>query len=334
MTRSLFALKPDPSSIAALGAHGLESVIADPNRVNRQMYDCRTTQSLPGLLVRHEGQDRTRDRAVDNAYDGFGITFKFFSEIFGRNSIDGNSMVLVASIHYDHDYNNASWISARQQMVFGDGDGIQFDYLTDSLDVIAHELTHGVTEHTCKFIYETQSGALNESISDVFACMVEQWHINKQTADQADWLLGQNVLPLNRKGQALRSLKNPGTAYDDSDSTEIKRKDRQVGHMNQYQNLPVTREGDWGGVHINSGIPNHAFYLIAIRLGGYSWERAGKVWYETMLSADPRIKPRSTFKNFAEVTVEVAAKLFDNAVRDIVRQAWKDVGVLGQNSLL
>lgn len=338
LTRSLFAHRPaEPRSNTNTLELREVSGVGGAKKLKRQMYDCRTMQTLPGRLARQEGQERTRDRAVDNAYDGFGITYNFFSKVFGRNSIDDKGATVVGSVHFHDDYNNAVWWSEGQQMIFGDGDGIEFGYLADSLDVIAHELTHGVTEHTCGFYYQYQSGALNESISDVFACMVEQWHVNGQTAEQADWLLGQNLLPLGRKGQALRSLKRPGGAYDDSQSTVVKRKDRQVGHMRDYEHLENTEDGDYGGVHINSGIPNHAFYLLATRLGGCSWERAGKIWYQTMLSrgdgggeyADPRIHGNTTFKEFAGVTVDVAARLFDDDVSKVTKQAWVDVGVLG-----
>lgn len=330
ITDSLLAIKADPDSPSETRNIADQPVLTldQSSSVNRLMYNCRSGQQLPGDLIRREGQPRTRDRAVDNAYDGFKITFDFFFEVFGRNSIDDRGLPLIGSLHFGQDYNNAFWTTALQQMIFGDGDGVQFDYLADSLDVIAHELTHGVTEHTCKFEYISQSGALNESISDVFACMVEQWHFNKQTADQGDWLLGQNILPLNRKGQALRSLKAPGKAFDDSTSPEIPRKDQQVGHMGDYKVLPETKAGDFGGVHLNSGIPNHAFYLIATRLGGYSWDTAGRVWYRTMLSTDPRIHPRTTFKEFAEVTVEVAGTIFSADVQSIVKSGWVDVGVL------
>ncbi|KAJ6150501.1 hypothetical protein N7471_001700 [Penicillium samsonianum] len=280
----------------------------------RQIYDCRETASLPGSLVRPENGPELKDRAVNNAYNGLGIAFNFFATVFGRNSIDNASLTLVCSMHYSHDYNNALWNG--RQMIFGDGDGKYFDYFSDSLDVIVHELTHGVTQYTAKLKYENQPGALNESISDVFACMAEQWHFG-QTSAQGDWILGQNILPVARKGAALRSLKAPGTAYNDNLG-----KDPQISHMRDY----VTTDKDNGGVHYNSGIPNHAFYLTAIGLGGHSWERAGQIWYKSL--TDRRVNPKSTFKEFAEVTLDHAQNMFGNLVSPIVKSSWQSVGVL------
>jgi Zn-dependent metalloprotease len=291
------------------------AVAATPGAGFRAVHDCKETTRLPGTLVRKEGASAVKDRSVNNVYDGFGIVLKFFSSVFNRNSIDDAGFDVVGSLHYDKNFNNAYWNS--KQMVFGDGDGISFDSLANSLDVIAHELTHGVTEFTANFAYNNQSGALNESMSDVFACMVEQWHLD-QTSGQGDWILGQTIWPVGRKGAALRSLKAPGTAYNDP----ILGKDTQPAHMRDYN----TTKADNGGVHLNSGIPNHAFYLAATSLGGNSWDRAGQVWYKTLL--DPRIKPDCSFKQFAELTVDNAHTMFGEAVKDAVRNAWVSVGVL------
>ena len=153
-------------------------------------------------------------------------------------------------MHYGRDYDNAFWNGER--MVFGDGDGEVFQGFTGSLDVIAHELAHGVVEDEGELLYRGQSGALNESISDVFGVLAEQ-HREGQTADQANWLIGEGMFTDAVQGRALRSLAAPGTAYDD----DVLGKDPQPAHMRDF--VP-TRE-DNGGVHINSGIPNHAFYL-------------------------------------------------------------------------
>lgn len=174
-----------------------------------------------------------------------------------------------------------------------------------------------MTQHTADLQYWNQSGSLNESISDVFACMVEQWHLG-QTSEQGDWILGQTIWPVGRRGAALRSLKAPGTAYNDP----IIGKDGQPAHMRDYN----TTTEDNGGVHINSGIPNHAFYLSAIGLGGHSWERAGQVWYKTLL--DPRITQDCNFAQFAELTVDNTRTMFGDSAKDIVRNAWVSVGVL------
>lgn len=169
-------------------------------------------------------------------------------------------------------------------MAFGDGDGEIFGSFTKNLDVIGHELTHGVTQYTAELEYEYQAGALNESMSDVFGTMIKQYFggedgKTKVAAADADWLIGEGIfLPSVTNAKALRSMKAPGTAYDNPKIG----KDSQSPSMDGYQDLPNTADGDWGGVHTNSGIPNHAFYLASVALGGYSWEKAGKVWYAAL----------------------------------------------------
>ncbi|KAL4723019.1 subtilisin-like protein [Fusarium chlamydosporum] len=287
--------------------------------LRRAIYDGKNRPDLPGTPARVEGDERTLDRQVNNIYDGVGITVQFFHEVFGRNTIDDNGGTPLVTIHHNPNpakvgYNNAFWDGV--QLAFGDGDGITFDYFTDSLDVIAHELTHAITQYTADIPYEKQAGGLNESISDVFAAMVEQWQFN-QTAADADWLTGQTLFAVAFKGAALRNIANPGTAFDDP----ILGKDRQIAHFSQYN--------DSLGVHVTSGIPNRAFYLTAIGFGGYSWLKAGKIWYETLI--DPRIKRKSekiTFADWAKVTVDQADKLFGVPASIVVRNAWVSVGVL------
>lgn len=290
---------------------------AAPLQLKRLAYDAKGTGNLPGTLARAEGAGRTTDRQVNNVYDGIGITLKFFHTVFGRNSLDDKGGNAAATVHFDNEpqnplgYNNAFFNGT--QFAFGDGDGIIFDHFADSLDVVAHELTHAITQYTAGLRYSRQSGGLNESISDVFAALVEQWHFN-QTAADADWLTGQNLFPVAIKGSALRDIANPGTAFNDP----ILGRDRQISHFSQYNdNLDV---------HFTSGIPNRAFYLAAIGFGGHAWEKAGKIWYATL--TDSRIKPTATFKEWADVTVDQANKLFGISASIIVRNAWVAVGVL------
>ena len=194
-----------------------------------------------------------------------GALVEFYRTVFDRNSIDDRGMRLDGFVHRGVRFNNAFWDG--QEMVFGDGDGVIFTDFTKSLDVIAHELTHGVTEFTANLDYHNQSGALNESMSDVFGSLVKQWSLD-QTADVADWLIGAEVFTPGVQADALRSMKAPGTAYDN----EVLGKDPQPDHMDRFVVLPDTDEGDNGGVHINSGIPNKAFQLTAVGIGGFAWE--------------------------------------------------------------
>jgi Zn-dependent metalloprotease len=292
-----------------------------PKDLKRKIFDCRETEQLQRNPARLEGAKRVKDRSVNNAYDGLGIVHDFYHAIFGRNSIDDAGMELIGNVHYEPadapaGYDNAYWDG--EQMVFGDGDGEIFDDFTDGLDVLAHELTHGVTQYTAKLEYQDQAGALNESMSDVFACMCEQWWYG-QTAEEGDWLLGQGLLSMLRRGPALRSLKAPGTAYRND---PILGTDPQPGNMSGYVKGP----DDNGGVHLNSGIPNHAFYLAAMGLDGFSWDKPGQIWYKTL--QDPLIPTDCTFKQFAELTIKHALALYGPGAAQTVKSAWTAVGVL------
>jgi len=210
---------------------------------NRLVYTANNSGTLPGTLVRSEGQGASGDVAVDEAYDGFGATFDLYWDVYGRNSIDNNGMDLIGSVHYQSGYDNAFFNGS--QMVFGDGDGTYFNRFTIAIDIMGHELTHGVTATTAGLEYHDQPGALNESISDVFGSLVKQRFLG-QSAAQADWLIGGGLFTSAVNGVALRSMKAPGTAYDDP----VLGKDPQPDHIANYVNMTE----DDGGVHINSGI--------------------------------------------------------------------------------
>jgi Zn-dependent metalloprotease len=289
--------------------------------VHRAVYDAKHTSDLPGTLVRPEGGDPTSDAAADRAYDGLGTTWSLYWSAFQRDSLDGQGLELVASVHYQRQYDNAFWDG--QQMVFGDGDGIYFNDFTSSVDVIGHELTHGVTQFTAGLTYVAQSGALNESMSDCFGSMVKQQVLGQAAAD-ADWLIGEGLFTERVNGSALRSMKAPGTAYDDP----VLGKDPQPADMDGYVNLPHDQEHDNGGVHTNSGIPNHAFYLAATAIGGSSWEGAGRVWYDVLAGKD--ISKDIDFAGFAALTVAAASARFGTSSTEAtaVRDAWTTVKVL------
>jgi len=282
----------------------------------RTIFDARNGTSLPGRMVRAEGASETGDTAVDEAYDGLGDTHEFYRTALNRNSIDDQGMPLSATVHYGRRYDNAFWDGRR--MVFGDGDGVLFNRFTIAVDITAHEMTHGVTESEAQLIYANQSGALNESLSDVFGSLVKQYRNGKQDATEADWLIGEGLLAEDVQGTALRSMKEPGTAFDDP----VLGKDPQPGHMDDY----VRTDEDNGGVHINSGIPNRAFYLVATAIGGFAGDRAGRIWYATL--QDPRLRPNSTFRRFARLSAVNAWNLFpDGEEHRIVRDVWRRVGV-------
>ena len=289
-----------------------------PGVKHRQIYDARRTRELPGMLMRSEGQPPIDDPAVNEAYDGMGTFYDFFWEVFRRHSIDDAGLVLTATVHYERDFNNSFWDMQRSQIILGDGDHRVFNRFTMALDVIASELAQGVIQSESRLNYTNQSGALFNSISDVFGQLVKQ-HLLKQTADQTDWLVGAGLFTPKVHGVALRSMKAPGTAYDDP----MLGKDAQVAHMRNY----VRTSSDNGGVHFNSGIPNHAFYLAATQIGGYAWEKAGRIWYESLRGS--RLRPNTGFRAFARLTILKAGQLFgqNGLEQQALHEAWSTVGI-------
>jgi Zn-dependent metalloprotease len=288
---------------------------------DRIVYDAKNGSSLPGAIVRREGDAASADVAVNEAYDGSGVTYDLYNDVYERNSIDGSGMRIDSTVHYRTGYDNAFWDG--EQMVYGDGDENLpvderlFNRFTIALDVIGHELTHGVTQFEAKLTYFQQPGALNESMSDVFGSLVKQYQL-AQTAAEADWIIGAGLLTANVNGVGIRSMKAPGTAYDDP----VLGKDPQPAHMKDY----VNTISDNGGVHINSGIPNHAFYITAVELGGNAWEKAGQIWYVTLkdkLTAD------SKFQDCANLTYQVAGELFGagSIEQQAVKKGWAEVGL-------
>ncbi len=263
----------------------------------RIVYDAKNGSSLPGTIVRKEGDAPSADVGVNEAYDGSGYTYDLYNDIYKRNSIDGSGMRIDSTVHYQKGYDNAFWNG--EQMVYGDGDEDLpeserlFNRFTIALDVIGHELTHGVTQFEAKLTYFQQPGALNESMSDVFGSK-------------------------NVNGVGIRSMKAPGTAYDDP----VLGKDPQPAHMKDY----VNTISDNGGVHINSGIPSHAFYVIAVELGGYAWEKAGQIWYVTLKD---KLTANSKFQDCANLTYQVAGELFGagSIEQQAVQKGWTEVGL-------
>ncbi|MDH6118700.1 Zn-dependent metalloprotease [Kitasatospora sp. GAS204A] len=284
-------------------------------RPGRTIADAEHTEHLPGRAMRTEGGPPTADPSVNRAYDGLGATLALLLEVYGRRSVDGAGLPLHATVHYGTGYDNAFWDGRR--MVFGDGDGTIFGDFTGCPDVIGHELAHGLVQYSTKLAYHGQPGALNESVADVFGTLAKQYALGQQ-ADDADWLIGAGLFGSGVRGVALRSLKAPGTAYDDPRLG----RDPQPGSMDDY----VETDEDEGGVHINSGIPNRAFQLLAADLGGAAWERAGRIWYDAVTG--PELRPDADFAAFARATVTAARTRFgEGPVPEAVAGAWKRVGL-------
>ncbi|MEU1127586.1 M4 family metallopeptidase [Streptomyces sp. NPDC005899] len=286
-----------------------------PTKPRRTLHDCRHGTDLPGHKVRDEGDEPTQDASVNRAYAGLGATFELLLTEYGRSSIDGKGLPLIGSVHYGEKYNNAFFDG--EQMVFGDGDGEIFLDFTVAIDVIAHELAHGLTQYTANLAYQGQSGALNESVSDVFGSLVKQYSLG-QSAEQGDWLIGAGLLAPRVSGVALRSMKAPGTAYDD----DVLGKDPQPASMDDY----IETDEDNGGVHLNSGIPNRAFHLLATALGGNAWERAGRIWFDVLTGGE--LAQDASFTDFAKLTVVAARSRFgEGDEAEAVLKAWSEVGV-------
>lgn len=207
--------------------------------------------------------DNERLKAAVDAHIFSKDIYNFFKNRFNRNSFDDNGGTIMNVVHYQENYNNAFWNGMF--LTYGDGDNQTFSSLAGAFDVITHEFTHGVTSHTADLIYENQSGALNESISDVFASI----------ADSANWLIGEDVYTPSIAGDALRNMQDPhnGAAYGDLGGGW------QPATMDEFVNLPNDDDNDNGGVHINSGIPNKAFYNVASSIGR---NKAGKIWYRSL----------------------------------------------------
>jgi len=288
----------------------------------RKVYDGETTTQLPGRLVRSEGDPATGDAAVDEAYDGAGDTFDLYADVFGRNSIDGQGLELISTVHHRMGFDNAFWDG--NQMAYGDGDEDLpvserlFNRFTISLEIIGHELTHGVTQYEANLVYRNQPGALNESMSDVFGALVKQYKL-KQTAEEADWLVGTGLFTDNIDAQGIRSMAAPGTAYDDR---RLGGKDPQPAHMDNI----YTGFNDNGGVHINSGIPNHAFYVTAMEIGGHAWEKAGRIWYRALTE---KLSPSTKFCEAARIIFTLAGEMYGVGSTEqlAVRKGWETVGI-------
>jgi Zn-dependent metalloprotease len=283
----------------------------------REVYNCEHGTKLRLTLVRAEGAPETDDVDVTDAYDHAGSVREFFKTMLNRSSIDNRHLDLVLNVHYGTNYNNAFWDG--DEMTFGDGDGLIFSGFARSLDVVAHELAHGVTQFTSGLIYEDESGALNEHFSDVFGSAITQW-ANGETPEEADWLIGDEIMGPDLYGEALRSMRHPGTAYDN----DILGSDPQPAHYDdRYQG-----SDDNGGVHINSGIPNRAFYLAATEMG--STIAATRIWYHALQHLEPNAtysQAAAQIANSARILVKAGS--VDKGATQIVRGAWRAVGVGG-----
>ncbi|PEJ20380.1 peptidase M4 family protein [Bacillus toyonensis] len=297
--------------------HHHTNIVTEPKR---HVYDSQETEQKRRKIVRDEGDSPTNDDDVNRAYDFSGFTLKYLNDVLKRNSLDNKGMDLIFNVHFGYKFMNAFWDGSTNEMVFGDGDGKKFISFTRGIDVIAHEMGHGVTQIMNHLRYEGETGALNEHFSDVIGSAVKQKYF-QQTADTADWLIGDKVVGPGWKGIALRSMKAPGTAYEN---------DPQPDHIRNYVHLPISNrpEDDHGGVHINSGIPNKAFFLVSMEIGT---DNAAVIWYNawndrTYLGAN------SKFRDLFNAIVKSARTLVEKGnipsnAESVVKKAFSEVGI-------
>lgn len=274
-------------------------------------YNAKNRTQTPGTLW------LDADNVLNAAYDGAAVdahayaaqTYDYYKNVHSRNSYDGNGAQLISTVHYGRNYNNAFW--SGSQMVYGDGDGSTFIPLSGALDVIAHELTHAVTDTTADLVYQNESGAINESMSDIFGTLVEY-----QFNNNPDWLIGEDIYTPGTAGDALRSMADP-TKQGDPDHYSVR----------------YTGTGDYGGVHINSGISNKAAYLLSnggthygVSVAGIGNDKTGKIFYRTLTQY---LTPNSTFAQYRVASVQAATDLYGASSSEVasVKAAFTAVGV-------
>jgi Zn-dependent metalloprotease len=292
--------------VSRLAAPNAMALVAAPPAIT--VFDCTHSQTLPGAQL--PDPVNSTDATAKRTFVETNSVATFYSQVFGRNSIDGAGMGMISSIHYGTDYNNAFWNGS--QMTYGDGDGAVFIDFTNGNDVIGHELTHGVTQHSLQLNYTNEAGGLNESLSDCFGSMFRQWEA-KQNVNQADWLIGKDIMgpdALQKGLTCLRDMANPAAKHCLAP---------QPTKFSQYQ--------PGMDPHESSGIPNLAFYTVAMAVGGNSWDKVGQIWYKSMTGFGP--SPAMKMKAFADRTRAVAAQLNpgDTALAGAVDAGWKKVGL-------
>ncbi len=276
-----------------------------------------TQNTLPGTTVSSTSLttwDQVavgRGAAVDAHFNAT-VVYDYYKQRHARNGLDGQNGAMVSTAHFGSSYDNAFWDGS--QMAYGDG-GRLFKPLSAALDVVAHEFTHGVTTNTSNLRYEGQSGALNESVSDIFGAFVEHFHKADETKN---WLCGE-AIGLNG---ALRNLAHPGQVTQG----------KQPAAMSQF----VNTQQDNGGVHINSGIPNNAAFLMTAGgendvtkvkvAAGLGWEKSEKVWFRAQTKY---FMATTTFAQAAQGTLQAATDLgLTENEKNIIDCAWKAVGVV------
>lgn len=293
---------------------------------NRATYNGNNTSSLPGTLVLTETGGSTTDSVISTAHAHAATSYDYYKGVHNRDSFNNAGAQIKTTVHHQVNYNNAFWNGT--QLVYGDGDGTQFSPLGNALDVGAHELTHAVTTYSANLTYSNESGALNEGTSDIMAAAVEAWKDGAVSSDT--WKVGEDITTPGTAGDALRYMNDPvadGSSYD-------------------YYPTRYTGTGDYGGVHLNSGIANLAWKLMVT--GGThprgkttvsvpalsatamtSIDMAAKIWYRALTVY---MTSSTNFQGARTATAQAATDLYGATAADAVHKGWDAVGVPGTPS--
>lgn len=259
--------------------------------------------------------DKVNDKCVVSAQSYANIVYNFYKKEFNRNSLDNKGMSIKSYVHYGGNMCNAYWDQDR--IIYGDGDNEDWLPFCGDLNIVGHELTHGVIQNTAGLKYEEQPGALNESISDVFGVLIKTWDkynvVNGGTwkFDPNDWIVGEDIYTPDIDCDFVRCLYSP-------------RRGGQSDNMNMYNELPNDEEHDYGGVHTNSGIPNKAAYLIAKNLG---CEKTAQIYYRALTTY---FNENTDFKGALNGIKLSAKDLYgeDSNEVKVVVDSFKQVGII------
>jgi Zn-dependent metalloprotease len=284
---------------------------------SRKTYTAKNQQTLPGTLLISEGGSHS-DTVAMAAHNFAGLTYDYYSARHGRDSFNNGGATMSSTVHYGLNYVNAFWDGSR--MAYGDGDNNYAGPFAKDPDVVVHELTHAVTQYEAGLVYQNQSGALNEAMSDIMAAAADAW---KNGATANTWRLAETCWTPGNASDAMRYMNNPtadGQSYD-------------------YYPERYTGGQDNGGVHLNSGIANLAFYLLSqggkhprnkttTDVPAIGWNKADKIFYKALADY---LSANATFQDARNATAQAATALFGANSPELtaVHAAWTAVGVPG-----
>ena len=293
-----------------------------PNKINRIIYDAQHLETTPGKIIRKEGGAPVKDKIANEVYNNLGKVYAFFNTVYGRHSADNKGMPLRVIIHFGKNFANIFWDG--RNIVLGDGDDMLKNF--HEIEFLAHDFTYAMIQYESGLEYWGESGSLMVASGHIFGCLCQQYY-NKETAQQASWVFGKNSLLGGGIVRGMFSISDPGTAYVNHSQMGTDPNTSHVRDMMIVDKKNETSAIDQGGVHYNCGIPSRVFYLAAIMIGGYAWEIAGRIWYETLLSKNLSKAPG--FADFARVSIDIAVRLYKKDSIPVLAfvRAWELVGV-------